>query len=97
MARDKVTHDAHDPAERVADAALRAAETQAEAEGTTLKEAIVLIRLGTDLAATAGHREDGDIDGEWLASELFYRFEKLMTAMGKPVSIGFLNEPPGYG
>lgn len=93
MARMKVTHDANDPAERVADAAMAAAEAQAQAEGTTLKEAVVMIRLGTDEAATAGHREDGDADGEWLATELYYRFELIMKAMGKSVHLVPYDEP----
>jgi hypothetical protein len=93
MARAKVTHDPEDPAERVAGAALLAAEAVAATQGTTLKEAIVMVRLGTDEAATAGQRDDGDADGAWLASELLYRFEKIMAAMGKPVHVGFLDEP----
>lgn len=93
MGHEKVTYEARGPAERAADAALKAAEAAAAAHGTTLKEAVVMVRLGTDEAATAGHRDADDVTGEWLASELLYRFEVVMAAMGKPVHVGFLDEP----
>jgi hypothetical protein len=93
MARDEVTHEPTDAAERVANAALEAAERQGEAEGDGLYEAVVLVRLRSDLAASAGHRADGDADGTWLAAELAYRLEMVMKAMGKRVDFMFLDGP----
>lgn len=93
MAHERVTHDVHGPAERVADAAMTAAVAQAELEGTTLREMVAMVRLHTEEAATAAHREDGDTDAAWLATELLYRFEVIMKGMGKRVHVEFTDEP----
>lgn len=86
------TPEPRDPPSRVADAAMRAAKRAALAEGRSLKEAVVLVRLDNDRAATAGHRDEGDADAEWLATELLYRLDVVLTSMGK-LNIGFIDEP----
>lgn len=93
MARMKVTHEPDDSAERVADAAMRAAEAQAEAEGSTLKDAIVMIRLDTNEAATAGHSAAGDADAAWLADHLLHHLGALLKSQGMSLHVGHLAEP----
>jgi hypothetical protein len=97
MARDEVGHEPTEAAERVANAALDAAKAHGQAEGDELLEAIVMVRLRSGHAASAGYREQGEVDGVWLASELAYRVKVVMEAMGKKVDFMFLDGPGGQG
>ena len=103
MARMKITKHADDLPTRVADAAIEAAVTHAEAEGNQCLELVVMLRLrdadpDTQVdAATAGHFEEGEPDGAWLAAELLARARVVLKAMGKDVQIIPLANPIAHG
>lgn len=96
MARERITHDPQDLAERVANAALDAARKHARGNMSDVKEMIVLVRLDNDEAASAmGGSEE--IDGVDLAAMLLQHFKVVMESMGKEVHLGFLERQIGHG
>lgn len=97
MARDEFTDEPDAIAEHVADAAIAAAEAEAEARGVPLAEVFVIatVRLDDDgnmQSAAAGTSDSEEAGPEWLTALLLFHLERVFKSQGREVRLMFTDE-----